>query len=80
MFVFSEIFSISDPNQKSSEDAFHFLAFVPHGGRLYELDGLNTAPVDHGAVGDSDWYVDSLHPLLYSMSDHVPRAVQPYVF
>jgi hypothetical protein len=53
---------------------------VPHGGRLYELDGLNTAPVDHGAVGDSDWYVDSLHPLLYSMSDHVPRAVQPYVF
>eukprot|EP00038_Savillea_parva_P019777 m.28823 g.28823 ORF g.28823 m.28823 type:complete len:316 (+) comp4549_c0_seq2:169-1116(+) len=54
-FARQEIFSISDPNQKQSEDAFHFLAFVPHNGRLYELDGLNTAPLDHGPTGDN-WY------------------------
>eukprot|EP00035_Acanthoeca_spectabilis_P035178 m.32895 g.32895 ORF g.32895 m.32895 type:complete len:315 (-) comp7118_c0_seq1:2711-3655(-) len=54
-FARQEIFSISDPNQAQSEDAFHFLAFVPHNGRLYELDGLNQAPVDHGPT-NGDWY------------------------
>jgi hypothetical protein len=36
------------------EDVFHFVANVPRGaGRVYELDGLAAAPVDHlGAGGD----------------------------
>mmetsp|Transcript_32649 Transcript_32649/g.85483 ORF Transcript_32649/g.85483 Transcript_32649/m.85483 type:complete len:322 (-) Transcript_32649:89-1054(-) len=54
-FARQEIFSVVDPDHKGTEDAFHFLAFVPHRGRLYELDGLNSAPVDHGAI-DGNWY------------------------
>ena len=29
---------------------------MPHNGRLYELDGLNQGPVDHGACTADDWY------------------------
>ena len=37
------------------EDVFHFVAYVPRGGRVYELDGLAAAPVDHlGAAGGGD--------------------------
>lgn len=34
---------------KEDDDVFHFVAYVPHNGRLYELDGLQPAPIDHGA-------------------------------
>lgn len=50
-----EIFSMEGP-PKTDQDAFHFLAYVPHNGRLYELDGLNQGPVDHGAYTGDNWY------------------------
>lgn len=31
-----------------SAEAFHFVSYVPIKGRLYELDGLKPAPIDHG--------------------------------
>lgn len=35
-------------------DTFHFVSYVPIGGRLFELDGLKRYPIDHGHVGE-DW-------------------------
>eukprot|EP00124_Ichthyophonus_hoferi_P001796 Ihof_evm9s104 gene=Ihof_evmTU9s104 len=36
------------------EDAFHFIAYVPVDDQLYEINGLNPAPIALGATGD-DW-------------------------
>ncbi|KAL1501060.1 hypothetical protein ABEB36_006459 [Hypothenemus hampei] len=36
-------------------EAFHFVSFVPIGGRLYELDGLKPYPIDHGPCSEQDW-------------------------
>lgn len=33
---------------KKGDDVFHFVSFLPVGGRLWELDGLAPAPIDHG--------------------------------
>jgi len=40
-----------DETQKTgeAEDAFHFIAYTPIDGKLYELDGLQPAPISHGA-------------------------------
>ena len=39
MFEFDEV-------SRKDEDTFHFVAYVPINGRLYELDGLKEGPVD----------------------------------
>ncbi|ROT41256.1 ubiquitin carboxyl-terminal hydrolase [Sodiomyces alkalinus F11] len=38
-----------------AEDAFHFVAYSAVGGTLYELDGLQPAPVSHGDCGADDF-------------------------
>ena len=37
---------------KTSEDAYHFVVYLPYAGNLYELDGLKPWPVKHGVVGE----------------------------
>ncbi|KAL3955156.1 hypothetical protein ACCO45_010719 [Purpureocillium lilacinum] len=39
-----------DETQKTgeAEDAFHFIAYTPINGTLYELDGLQPSPISHG--------------------------------
>ncbi|XP_071440210.1 ubiquitin carboxyl-terminal hydrolase calypso isoform X2 [Hetaerina americana] len=37
-------------------EAFHFVSYVPIGGKLFELDGLKPFPIDHGPWGEQeDW-------------------------
>ncbi|KAK4162732.1 ubiquitin carboxyl-terminal hydrolase [Cladorrhinum sp. PSN259] len=38
-----------------TEDAFHFIAYTPFQGKLYELDGLQPAPINHGACSEEEF-------------------------
>lgn len=47
MFVSDEI-----APARVSDEAYHYVAYVPIHGRLYELDGLQQFPIDHGPCED----------------------------
>jgi len=40
-------------SSKKSEDAYHFIVYLPFMGALYELDGLKPHPVRHGRYEES---------------------------
>lgn len=47
-----------DETQRTSgeaEDAFHFIAYTPINGTLYELDGLQPAPISHGTCSADEF-------------------------
>ena len=55
-FSKSSPFSV-DPTafpEREKEDPYHFVAYVPYQGGLYELDGLRDTPLYHGPVEDTD--------------------------
>lgn len=54
-----------DPSVASkNEDVFHFVGYIPIDGRLYELDGLKSGPIDLGPVSpDADW-TDVVRPII----------------
>jgi ubiquitin carboxyl-terminal hydrolase L5 len=51
--------------EKEDEEAmYHFIGYMPIRGRLYELDGCNPGPIDHGPVAaGSDW-LDAAVPII----------------
>ena len=50
------MFELEEKQPAKEEDAFHFIAYLPIGGRLFELDGLKPAPIDLGPIPDGvEW-------------------------
>ncbi|KAJ8614237.1 hypothetical protein CTAYLR_001167 [Chrysophaeum taylorii] len=47
-----EAFVSAEGPATKDDDVFHFVAFVPRNGRVYELDGLKDGPVDLGPADD----------------------------
>jgi len=43
---------------------FHFVAYVPIDGRIYELDGLQEGPLDHGKIPDGADWLDHVRPVI----------------
>ena len=69
-FVRPEAFSIEDDSRASkSEDAFHFVAYVPKNGIVYELDGLSKGPVIVGESG-SNWLTTAQVALQQRISEY----------
>jgi len=46
------------------EDPFHFVTYLPINGRLVELDGLQSAPIDHGEITNAAEWVKQAQTVL----------------
>ncbi|XP_067940720.1 ubiquitin carboxyl-terminal hydrolase isozyme L5-like [Watersipora subatra] len=55
-FSRQQLFELDEKSSKPDDDVFHFVGYLPVNGRLYELDGLQEGPIDHGAIPEKgDW-------------------------
>ncbi len=57
-FARPDIFLMDDKkpaSHSSSEDLFHFIAYVPIDGSVYEIDGLQEGPYHLGSYDGVDW-------------------------
>ncbi|KAI8761392.1 ubiquitin carboxyl-terminal hydrolase isozyme L5 [Biomphalaria glabrata] len=63
-FARQQMFEFDEKVSKKDDDVFHFVSYLPIDGRLYELDGLKSGPVDLGALpADKDW-LDMVRPII----------------
>uniref|UniRef100_A0A5S6R324 Ubiquitin carboxyl-terminal hydrolase n=1 Tax=Trichuris muris TaxID=70415 RepID=A0A5S6R324_TRIMR len=46
------LFELDTIGKREEQDVYHFVTYVPKGGRVFELDGLTAEPVDLGAIPD----------------------------
>ncbi|KAG8528838.1 uncharacterized protein KY384_006527 [Bacidia gigantensis] len=53
------------------EDVYHFIAYTPINGTLYELDGLQPAPISHGA-SSFDEFPSKVIPVLQRRIERYP--------
>jgi len=63
-FARQQLFEFESRDDKKEEDAFHFIAYIPFKGRLYELDGLQEAPIDHGPIPKDTEWTDVARPIV----------------
>ncbi|CAN8070495.1 unnamed protein product [Agarophyton chilense] len=57
-------FVVEDSQTMEKEDPFHFVAYLPHDGKVFELDGLQEGPREHGAYDESTDWIDVVTPII----------------
>jgi ubiquitin carboxyl-terminal hydrolase L5 len=58
------------------DDVYHFIAYTPIDGTLYELDGLNSAPISHGACSFDDFPQKVIPVLQRRISRYPPDEIR----
>ncbi|KAL8943163.1 MAG: hypothetical protein Q9211_001092 [Gyalolechia sp. 1 TL-2023] len=53
------------------EDVYHFIAYTAMDGSLYELDGLQAAPISHGSC-EAEEFADKVIPVLQRRIERYP--------
>ncbi|GAA5926250.1 uncharacterized protein JCM15063_000226 [Sporobolomyces koalae] len=76
-FARSDPFHLEDNQpQAESEDAYHFITFLPIKGQLFELDGLKQRPVSHGKIPEGSNWTDLAREVLERrIASHPPGEV-----
>lgn len=71
-FARQQVFEFDSQSKKDDkEDVFHFISYMPFGGRLIELDGLKEGPYDLGPIGPNEDWVAVARP-------HIEKRMQKY--
>ena len=63
-FARQTVFEFDSRSAKEDDDVFHFVAYLPIKGRLYELDGLREGPLDHGAIPEGSDWIATVKPII----------------
>lgn len=63
-FARQTLFELDNKKANKDEDVFHFVGYIPIDGRLYELDGLKSGPIDLGPVGDDQDWLNVVRPII----------------
>ena len=73
-FARQDPFTIEDDEKsrsaKDDDDCFHFISYLPVGGQLYELDGLQEGPISFGECTDENW--------LEKAREQIQKRIQKY--
>ena len=64
---------VSDEQRTATDDddVYHFIAYTAVNGALYELDGLQPAPINHGPCAPTE-FADKIIPVLQKRIERYP--------
>jgi len=71
-FARQTLFEYDQKQSSKDDDVYHFVSYLPINGRLYELDGLQNMPIDHGNCG-LEW-LDSVKPIIQARMSRYTAA------
>ena len=74
-FARSAPFISEDTRGGKDEDVFHFIAYTPVNGVLYELDGLQEAPIAHGNCTPEE-FAEKVVPVLQDRVARYPGEIR----
>ena len=58
------LFEFDSKMPSKDDNVYHFVSYIPIDGRLYELDGLKTGPIDHGTIPQKGDWLDVVRPII----------------
>lgn len=62
-FAQQEPFEFTQSKKEKKGDAYHFVSYIHFKGKIYELDGLQRGPINHGECDENEW-IDRVTPII----------------